>query len=711
MPIHHRTCHLCEAICGVEILVEDDQVVSIKGDEKDPLSRGHICPKAVAIKDIHEDPDRLRRPVRKTRNGWEKISWDVAFHMVETSISEVQRDHGKDAVAIYLGNPTVHNLGAMLFAPQLARSLRTKNRFSATSVDQLPHHFTSWAMYGHQLLLPVPDIDRTNFLLMFGGNPVASNGSIMTVPDVKKRLKDVRARGGRVVVVDPRRTETAAKYADTHIFIRPGTDALMLAAMVQVLFEDGPDLGALQGFTDGVDALREAVAPFSPEVVAPICGVPADQIRSLTREFAAADGGVCHGRMGVSTQAFGGLCQWFVQSINVLTGNLDRVGGSMFTTPAVEILHRLSPGRYDRWRSRVRGLPEFGGELPVSCLAEEISEPGDGRIRALITSAGNPVLSTPNGSGLSKALDTLDFMVSIDPYINETTRHADVILPPVSPLERDHYDLVFNALAVRNYARYSKPVFPKPKDGRHDWEILSRLQMLLTDKFDLKARVEAQAMHQLGTRGQLAVGIRTGPYGKGFVPFGNGLSLSELEDNPHGKDLGPLKPQLPERLQTRDKRLQLAPKVLLGDVPRLVKRLEEGQKADLLLIGRRHLRSCNSWLHNSERLVRGKDRCTLLMNPADAERLGLAGSDAAEITSRVGSVVAPLEISDDMMPGVVSLPHGFGHGREGTELSVASAYAGVSVNDLTDPAEVDVLTGNAVLNGVPVTVAPAQAGG
>ncbi len=661
----------------------------------------------MALKDIHEDPNRLRHPVRRLRDGWEKITWDVAFHMVEERITGIQKEHGRDAVAIYLGNPTVHNLGAMLYAPQLARALRTKNRFSATSVDQLPHHFTSWAMYGHQLLLPIPDVDHTEFFLMFGGNPIASNGSIMTSPDIKKRLGAIRSRGGRIVVVDPRRTETA-NVADQHIFIRPGTDALMLAAMVQTLMADGPQPGRLAEFTTGIETLGEVVAGFTPEAVAPICGVEAETIRQLTRDFAAASAGVCHGRMGVSTQAFGGLSQWLVQAINVLTGNLDRVGGSMFTKPAVEILQRLSPGRYNRWRSRVRGLPEFGGELPVSVLAEEIRTPGDGRIRALITNAGNPVLSTPDGSGLSEALDDLEFMVSIDPYINETTRHADLILPPVSPLERDHYDLVFNALAIRNYARYSKPIFPKPSDGRHDWEILSELRILLTDKFDLKNRLDAEAMHQLGTRGQLTVGLRTGPYGKGFNPFGSGLSLSKLEESPHGVDLGPLQPQLPGRLQTRNKKIALTPQLLLDDMKRLEERLAQGADEGMLLIGRRHLRSCNSWLHNSERLVRGKDRCTLMVHPDDAVRLNLADGGAARVTSNVGSLVAPVEVTDAVMAGVVSLPHGYGHGRKGVRLDVASRYAGVSVNDLTDPAEVDRLTGNAVLNGVPVAVEPAS---
>jgi anaerobic selenocysteine-containing dehydrogenase len=701
-----RTCHLCEAICGLEIDVDGGKIVAIRGDAKDPLSRGHLCPKAVALQDIHEDPDRLRRPVRRTPSGWDEIGWDEAFSLAGERIRSVQREYGRDAVGMFTGNPTVHNLGALFFAPPLSRALRSKNRFSATSVDQLPHHFAGWAMFGHQLLIPIPDIDHTDFFLMFGGNPLASNGSLMTVPDVRKRLEAVRARG-RVVLVDPRRTETA-RYVDTHVFIRPGTDALMLAAMVRTLFEeDLVQLGRLAAMVDGVDAVRDVVAPFAPELVAPVCGVGADVIRGLARELAAAPSGAVHGRMGLSTQAFGGLCQWLVQVVNVLTGNLDRVGGVLFTKPAVEVLTRLSPGRFARWRSRVRGLPEFGGELPAVVMAEEMSTPGEGQIRAFITLGGNPVLSTPNGVALDQALEGLDFMVCIDPYINETTRHADLILPPVSPLERAHYDLIFNTLAVRNYARYSPPLFEKSVDGRHDWEILADLHLEVMDPRDLKGRLTVKSMRRLGATGLLDLGLRTGPYGKGLKPWGPGLTRARLEAQPHGVDLGPLEPQLPQVLWTEDKRVKLGPQLFLDDMERLIESLEAGGGTGPVLIGRRHVRSCNSWMHNYERLVRGKNRCTLLVHPDDAARFGVEDGQDARVSSRVGAVVVPVQVSDEMMPGVVSLPHGWGHGRKGVRLGVAAAHAGVSMNDLTDPAEVDLLTGNAVLNGVPVEVAPA----
>ncbi|MEZ4316173.1 MAG: molybdopterin oxidoreductase family protein [Myxococcota bacterium] len=697
------TCPLCEAMCGLDVTVEGARVTSIRGDAADPLSRGHVCPKAVALQDLHTDPDRLRGPIRRTDSGWEPLGWTEAFDLVAERLRAVQQAHGRDAVAVYQGNPTIHNLGAMLFAPDFVRSLRTRNRFSATSADQLPHQFVAWLLYGHQLAMPIPDLDHTDLLLLLGSNPLASNGSIMTVPDVRNRLKALQARGGRFVVVDPRRTETA-ELADTHLFVRPGSDAALLAGMVHTLFEeDLVSLGRLEAFVDGVDRVRDAVADLAPEAVAGFVGLDADHIRSLARELAGAPRAAVHGRLGVCTQAFGGLAQWLVHVLNILTGNLDRVGGVLWTSPAVDLLARSGAGSFDRWRSRVRGLPEFGGELPVSALAEDILTPGEGRIRALVTSAGNPVLSTPNGTRLEQALPDLDFMVSIDPFLNETTCHADVILPPVSPLERDHYDLVFHALAVRNTARFSPAVFERAESHRHDWEIFAELTRRMQHG-SLRDRLTRRALRTLGPRRQLDYALRTGPYGT-LSPLGDGLSLRKLEESPHGIDLGPLRPQLPDRLWKRD-RIPLAPDLVLADLPRLRESVHGARSQGLVLIGRRHLRSNNSWMHNSERLVRGRDRCTLLVHPEDAARAGLSDGQVAHVQSAVGAVEVPVEVSDTVMPGVVSLPHGWGHGRRGTQQSVASAHPGVSVNDLTDPAAVDALTGNAVLNGVPVEISP-----
>lgn len=713
MPItrHFRTCTLCEAMCGIVISTDGPSVTDIRGDPDDPFSKGHICPKAVALQDIHADPDRLRRPMRRVGHEWTEVSWDEALDEVAARLTAIQAAHGNDAVATYLGNPTVHSSGAMLFAPDLMRSLRTRNRYSATSVDQLPHHVAAMLMFGHALLIPIPDIDHTQHLLIFGANPAASNGSLMTAPGVSDRIRAIRERGGRVVLIDPRRTETAG-LVDEHHFIRPGTDALLLLALLHVIVaEEMVRTDSYTSFLTGLDELRDLVQRFAPERVAPATGVAADTIRTLARDFATAPRAVAYGRVGVSMQEFGGLSCWLISALNIVTGRLDTVGGAMFTKPAIDILkadQRSTDGvRFGRWKSRVRGLPEFAGELPVSALAEEIETAGRGQVRALLTHAGNPVLSTPNGPRLERAIAGLDFYVAIDFYLNETTRHAHLILPPTFALERDHYDLVFHTLAVRNTAKYSAPVFPRAESARHDWEILNALTWRM--RGTTAARAKAIALSILKPRGMLDIGLRRGPYGAGFRPLGRGLRMATLEANAHGVDLGPLQPALPARLRTADRRLHLAPALLVNDVARLEAALDATPMVDgaLSLIGRRALRSNNSWMHNSERLVRGRNRCTLHMHPQDAEARTLNDGDSVRVTSRVGAVVVSVEVTSTVMPGVVSLPHGWGHGKRGTRLTIANIHAGVSINDLTDDQRIDALTGNAGFSGVPVQVTSA----
>jgi anaerobic selenocysteine-containing dehydrogenase len=635
---------------------------------------------------------------------WRRLGWDEALDEVGTRLRAVQRTSGNDAVALYVGNPAVHNWGSLLFGPPLSRALRTRNRFSATSVDQLPHHVAATWMFGHRLLLPIPDVDRTQFLLALGANPVVSNGSMMTAPGFKRRLEKLKRRGGRLVVVDPRRTETA-EIADRHIFIRPGSDALFLMALLQVIFSEGLETpGSTAEFCDSIETVRELVSAVLPDKVAPATGIDPEAIRNLARDFAAAPSAVCYGRLGVSTQAFGGLCQWLVNVLNVVTGNLDRAGGAMFTRPAVDLVANTGPGHLGKYVSRVRGLPAYGGELPVAALAEEILTEGEGRVRALLTVAGNPVLSNPNGVQLERALESLDFMAAVDFYVNETTRHANIILPPTSALEHDHYDLVFNLLAVRNVARYSSALFDPVPDARHDWQILAELHRRLDDGPPL-AQFKRWLNAKIGPRRILDLGLRRGLWGSGFRPFGRGLNLTAVERAVHGVDLGPLEPCLPARLRPPNRRIELAPAPFVKDAQRLLATLECDQvDQPLLLIGRRHLRSNNSWMHNSRRLVRGKDRCTLLMHPDDAARLGVAGEAKVAVVSHTGRIEAPLELSEEVMPGVVSLPHGWGHHRPGTELSVAEDHPGVSINDLTDESVVDDLCGNAVLSGVPVRV-------
>ncbi|MFK5734431.1 molybdopterin oxidoreductase family protein [Pseudomonas urmiensis] len=695
--LHHRACHLCEAICGlnIEIAHESDgqaRIASIKGDPQDPFSRGHICPKAVALQDIQQDPDRLRQPHRRVGDRWEPIGWDQAFALAADKLWDIQHRYGRNAVGVYQGNPSVHNYGLMTHSNYFLGLLKTRNRFSATSVDQLPQHLTSFLMYGHGLLLPIPDIDHTDYMLILGGNPLASNGSIMTVPDVEKRLKALRARGGRLVVVDPRRSETA-NMADRHLFIRPGGDAALLCGLLNTLFSEDLAKGSHLP-VNGLEQVREAIAPFSAERMSPLCGVAAEQIRLLAREFAGAGRAVCYGRMGVSTQAFGSLCHWLVQVINLVTGNLDRQGGALCTEPAVDLVASTAGGHFNAWQSRVSGLPEYGGELPVAALAEELLEPGEGQVRALITVAGNPVLSTPNGRQLDKALAGLEFMLSIDLYINETTRHADLILPSTSALENDHYDTTFNLLAVRNVTRFNRAILAKPEGALHDWEIFVGLAKAFAERagVELKPTLPPAQMIDLA--------LRKGRHGEGSTWQ---LSLETLDRFPHGLDLGPLQPNLAARLRTASQAVEAAPQLLLDDLRRLAEQVPPAVD-ELLLIGRRHVRSNNSWMHNFHRLVKGKPRHQLLMHPQDLAQRQLTDGQWVRVRSRTGVVEVQVQSSEEMMPGVVSLPHGYGHGRQGVQLHIAGAQPGVSANDLTDEHLRDAVSGNAVLNGVPVKV-------
>ena len=700
--IKKRACHLCEAVCGLDIHLVNNEIVAIKGDKDDPLSQGHICPKAVALQDIHNDPQRLRKPVRREGNQWHEISWDEAFELVTDQLADTMARYGNNAVGVYGGNPSVHNYGCMTHPSQFLSFIRTQNRFSATSVDQLPHQLMAYWLYGHQLMVPVPDIDNCDYFLMLGANPMASNGSIMTVPNFPKRLKALQARGGKLCLLDPRRTETAER-ADEHLFIRPGTDAAFLASIVHIIVRDSLDKpGRLAAFTDGLDQLPALFTDFSPAIVSELTGISADDIERVAAEFCAAERAVCYGRMGCSTQEFGTLCQWLTQVINILTGNMDEVGGMMLTSPAVDMIGGAAGGmgkggHFDRHRSRVSGLPEFSGELPVACMVEEICTAGEGQIRSMVTIAGNPVLSTPSGQHLGEALQSLDFMVSVDPYINETTQHATVILPPTSPLEHDHYDLIFNHFAVRNTAKYSAAVFEKAEDSLHDWEIFTELGKRLASKLGQEPR-QSVAPDQI-----VDFGLQNGAYD---------LSLDQLKAKPEGVDLGPLRSVMPERLATAGKRIHIIPELMPAELKRLEDRLNDSKDStggddSLSLIGRRHVRSNNSWMHQYHRLIKGANRCTLLMHPDDAKQFGLDDAAMASVETGAGKVQLPVEVCTSMMPGVVSMPHGYGHGSERNEISTAQNNAGVSMNDVIATSLIDPVCGNAVVNGVPVTVARA----
>ncbi|WP_067718221.1 molybdopterin-dependent oxidoreductase [Nocardia yamanashiensis] len=740
-----RTCPLCEAVCGLELTLDSgDHIKSIRGDHADPFSRGFICPKGATLGHLDEDPDRLTAPMIRDRasNTWRAVSWDEAFGVIRERLPQVSAAYGNQAVGLYLGNPNAHTIAGALYVPLLIRALATRNLFSASTADQMPKQVSSGLMFGDPLTVAVPDLDRTDYLLMLGANPLESNGSLCTAPDFPGRLKALKQRGGRFVVVDPRRTRTA-KLADEHLFIRPGSDAYLLFGIVHTLFAE--NLTTVRVGVSGLDELRAAAAPFTPEVVAGRTGVPAETVIRLARELAAAPTAAVYARIGTCTAEFGTVAQWLVDVINVLTGNLDSPGGAMFPTGAALGIVRTRPFRTARWTSRVRELPEAMGEFPVATLADEILTPGEGQIRAMVTVAGNPVLSAPSGARLDAAFADLEFMVSVDRYLNETTRHADVILPPPRILQAPHYDFALLNFAVHNYARYSRPLVPLREGEMSEAEVIARLALAVSGQEPQEGLdpltvvdeiVIAGTLHKAGlsdrraellgentTEQRIDLMLRLGPFGEwaggaqgmaaralnetpsdaagdGTLP--GGLNLQVLLDNPHGVDLGPLQSRLPGVLLTASRQVELAPAQLLEDVARLRDRLA-AEAPEMVLVGRRQLRSNNSWLHNVPPLVGGSNRCTLHINPEDALRLGLNG--LAVVKSAAGTVTVEVEPTADIMPGVVSLPHGWGHGDSTQQ--VARAHAGVNANVLTDDSLVDAPSGNAVFNGVPVTLSPA----
>ncbi len=697
---HYRACHLCEAICGLEIKTQGDEVLSIKGDKKDPVSHGFICPKATAIADIHTDPDRLRQPHKRVGEQWLPISWDEAIEFTSQRIVEIQNQHGNDSIAFYAGNPGVHNYGNLTHGPNFRRAVKTKNHFSATSLDQLPHQLTSWAMYGHQFALPIPDVDHTQLMVIMGGNPLASNGSIMTMPNAPKRLKAIQDRGGELIVIDPRRTETA-EIASEHLFIKPGSDAFVLMAVINTLFiEDLVQNSHLKEKISGLEIVAAQAKPFTPALAEQHSGIKAQSIIALARKLAETDNAVIYGRMGVSVQEFGALCQWAIQVINLLIGATDSVGGALLTSPAYAYVTGSAPGagHFNRFSSRVSGLPEFSGELPTVALAEEILTPGEGQIKGMITIAGNPVISAANANEIDKAFASLDFYVAVDFYINATTRHADIILPPTSPLEHDHFDIAFLRFAVHNSVRLNQEVF-EPADGAlHDWEIFNRLGKRI-------AELKGAEFKELPPPDQVVgFGIENDVYGE-KQNADIALTMDKIKAAPHGIDLGPLRPSLADRIATHDGLINAAPDFIIADLPRLLEKSAPSvEKDELLLIGRRHVRSNNSWMHNYHRLVKGKPRWQLMMHPDDLNDRGLSNESRVKIKSRVGEVETTVIATDELMPGVVSLPHGWGHNKQGVKMRIASEQEGVNCNELTDDKFIDQLCGNAALNGVPVTV-------
>jgi anaerobic selenocysteine-containing dehydrogenase len=732
--VHLRTCPLCEAMCGLEIHVEGDEVALIRPDRDDVWSHGFICPKGTTLGHLHHDPDRLRAPLVREGDEWREVGWDEAFARCEEVLSGVVERHGKEAVTCYIGNPTAHNFSLARYVGLFIALAELPTIYSAGTVDQWPKNVSCMLMYGGMWWIPAPDIQRTHYWLIMGGNPQASQGSLLACPDAIGEIDAIRERGGKVVVIDPRRTGTADK-ADEWIAIVPGTDAAFLLAICHVLFADAlVDLGDVADLVAGLDTVRTIAAAFPPERVAGTCRIPAETIRRIAHEIAAAPAAAVYGRIGLCNQEFGTLASWLIDVVNILTGNFDRPGGLMFGNPVAWGANSLPDPQwadgvsFGRWKSRVRGAPEVLGQTPVSCMAEEIATPGPGQLKALVTIAGNPVISAPDAGRLDDALPMLECMISVDNYLNETTRHAHLILPGLSALEQPHFDDLITMWAARSFGNFSPAVFAPPADRPAEWEILTRLAGLLAgmsnadinvgaiDDGYFAALCEAKGVdaatvmtnyEQPGPERMLDLQIRTGPFGDRYGENADGLTLQDFRDRPHGIDLGPMVPRVRELLNTPSGKIELAPEYITNDVPRLAARLERTRNGELLLISRRHLRSNNSWMHNVKVLVKGKDRCTLLIHPDDATRVGVEDGKLARVSSEAGMLEVPVEVSDEMMRGVVSLPHGWGHDKDGTRLSIAREHAGVNNNLLAPGRLVDPLSNNAVVNGIPVEVVPA----
>ena len=715
-----RSCNLCEAGCGLKFEVEDNHIVAVEPDENDPQSHGYVCPKGMAIADIHHDPDRLRRPVRRGPDGrFHEISWDDAFTLVGSRLREIRARHGADAIAVYFGNPLVHSYSGIIMLGSLLNAIGTRNRTGAGSQDTSPRFAASYYLYGNTLVTPVPDIDRTDYFLCIGANPAVSQGSAMIAPNVRARIRAIRDRGGKFVTVDPRFTETS-KLADEHVFIRPGGDAAFLLAMVHALVEaDRIDRDALQRITTGWEEIERRLQAFTPERTERLTGIAPGVTRRLALEFADAKRGVVYTRVGTCNNAYGTLATWANDVLNIAAGRLGVEGGAMFPEPAIDGSQFVKLGGmngHGRWRSRVRGLPETGCDLPASILAEEIETPGDGQVRAMVTVAGNPVLSTPNGRRLDRAMEQLEFVVAVDLYINETTRHADVILPPCWALAEDHSEPLSPGFSLRNTARWCPPVVRKDDGELADWEIMLRLAQELGGGptgmkwIDRALGVASRFGWKYDPQQTLDMLLRIGPHGDRFLPWSSGINLKKVQASPYGVDLGPARPGFRHRLQHKDGKIHLVAEPLMRALSELERELDDHLTAsnlatnnlDLLLIGRRELRTNNSWMHNVPALVSGRDRCVLYVHPQDAQRAGLRDSEPAMVESRVHSGVVPVRVTDEVMPGVVSLPHGWGHAASAEWQSVAGTHAGVSANDFTDDQRVESVVGQSILNGVPV---------
>jgi anaerobic selenocysteine-containing dehydrogenase len=712
-------CRICEVYCGVIATVEDGRVTRLRPDKDHVLSRGYACPKGVTFHQVTHDPDRVLHPMKRDGTSWQRISWEQAVAEIGTRLKRIRAEHGPDAIALYTGNPAGYSYSHRIFSSNFIDAVGSRNSFGAGSQDNLGDFLASKFLYGASFLQPVPDLAGTRFALVVGTNPVVSQGTLMHVVDAKRRLTEIRERGGRVVVLDPRRTETA-RLASEHVFIRPESDAFLFLAMIRTILDEGLAADAvLARHVEDLSWLRAAVERHTPELAAARTGIDAGTIRRLARELAVTDGACAFGR--VVCGRYGTLAAWALEVLNLVAGNLDRPGGMVFSDALVDmvgIVERLGRDQYGRHRSRIGDYPELLGELPSGILADEITTPGPGQIRALVVTAGNPVLSIPNGQALAAAMEQLELSVALDFYLSETAARCDYVLPTTTYLEREDFPIFHAQLQTEPYAQWTEPVIPPQGEAKQEWEIFSLLSESMGVPF-LNSRL-ATALRRLlrlvgrdfSPRWIMDAMIRLGPRGDRFLPWSTGFNLTKLAAAPHGVRLGEVATGvLARKLRTPDRRIHLRRPEIEGELGRLARETAQPESPDfpLRLIGRRDPRSNNSWLHNVPKLMQG-DRCRRLrVNPDDAARLGLHDGGRAVIRSRVAALDVEVRVTDEVMPGVVCLPHGWGH--DSPRNRVATRDPGPNCNALVDERDIEPLAGMSRLNGMPVRVerAPAAA--
>jgi formate dehydrogenase len=722
MSEHRTYCRICEPTCGMIATVEDGKLVQLRPDADHPITKGFSCPKGIEFVHVQNDPDRLLYPMRRTESGeFERISWDTALDEIGAKLRAIRAAHGGESIGWYAGNPSAFSHSHAIWAGGFVRGLGSKHLYTPNTQDTSSRFVASHLLYGSPTIFPLPDLARTSFLLMVGANPLVSRGSLVAAGNLRDKLTGIVGRGGRVVVVDPRRTETAKAFE--HVAVRPDGDAWLLLAMLHVIFAEGlDDATTTAAQATGVDVLRTAAARCAPEDAEARCGVPADEIRALARSFATAPSAAAYGRTGACLGRHATLVNVLLDALNVVTGNLDRPGGSVFARPPIDftaLASRLGLATFDTYRSRVGDLPEVLGQMAAPLMAAEIETPGPGQLRALIVSAGNPLLSVPGAQDFERALGKLDLQVGIDLYLNETHRHADYVLPATTFYERDDVPLPLAEIQLTPFIQWTDAVAAPRGEARDDWRIIDDLARQLgfaavagvASKWIGTSRVARLAQRAMGVGAHRLTPtkivdalLRAGRDGDHFGLRRGGLTLAKLRAQPRGVVLAEHVDTgvLTKRLKHRDRRVHLGDERIAAELTRLLDAPEPSSDYPLLMIGRREVRSHNSWLHNTPRFRDATRRHRALVNPVDAAAIGVADGGPARVVSARGAIELPVELSEDVAPGTIAVPHGWGH--RGAGWQTANEAGGANVNELTSSAldDLEKLSGMAHLNGVPV---------